>query len=233
MWHRSPCKRDIRVCMALELNRNLDNIIPTTPGVLCCIFKASQCFQTPFWAVYLSAAGPRASLYCVTGKVGNLKSNLNVIWPVIWGEHFGNLAKICFRSPASPHTKTDDLRSFRSNFFSEKFIYWDTGLHWKQSLFQIGHHFCRWLSRVPGMSWRRHGETKAQALKCARRGESTWNLWPATNYRHPLLPINIIQWCTWTIRWDINCSKRNGVWKHWETLKTQQNTPGKLFQTWL
>ena len=26
-----PCKRDLRVCMALKLNRNLDNNIPTKP----------------------------------------------------------------------------------------------------------------------------------------------------------------------------------------------------------
>ena len=107
MWHSSPCKRDIRVCMALKINRNLDNNIPITthknynkvwkslPGVFCCVFKASQCFQTPFWAVYLSATCPRASLYYVNNKVGNWKSNLNEIWPVIWGERFKNLANIC------------------------------------------------------------------------------------------------------------------------------------------
>ena len=58
MWHRWPCKHDIRVCMALKWNRNLDNYVPITthknynkvwktlPGVFCCVFKASQCFQT-------------------------------------------------------------------------------------------------------------------------------------------------------------------------------------------
>ena len=30
-------------------------------------------------SVYLSTAGPRASLYYVSGKVGNLKSKLNII----------------------------------------------------------------------------------------------------------------------------------------------------------
>ena len=69
--------------MALKLNRNLDNSIPITthknynkvrkssPDVFCCVFKASPCFQTPFRAVYFSAAGPRASLYYVNTKVGN------------------------------------------------------------------------------------------------------------------------------------------------------------------
>ena len=71
--------------MALKLNRNLDNNIPITthtkynkawkslPGVFCCVFKASQFFRTPFWAVYLSATCPRASLYYVNDNVGNYK----------------------------------------------------------------------------------------------------------------------------------------------------------------
>ena len=56
---------------------------------ICCVFKVTQCFQTPFWAVYLSSAGIE--------KVGNLKSNLNEICLFIWGEHFENLTKICLK----------------------------------------------------------------------------------------------------------------------------------------
>ena len=117
--------------------------------MFCCVFKASQCFQTPFSAVYLSAAGPRASLYYVNDKVGNKKfdpsfeestsktsPNLKFAW------------KWSTRLPASPYVKKDDVRSFLGSSFSEKFIYWDTGLRWKQSWFQIGRQFCR-SSRVP------------------------------------------------------------------------------------
>ena len=46
--------------------------------------------------------------------------------------------KLSTHLPASPHVKNDDVRSIRSNYFSEKFIHWDTGLRWKQSLFKSG-----------------------------------------------------------------------------------------------
>ena len=68
--------------MTLKLNQNLDNNIPSKthkkynkawksslPGVFYCFFKASQCFQTEFRAVYLSAAGPPALLYYVNGRL--------------------------------------------------------------------------------------------------------------------------------------------------------------------
>ena len=55
------------------------------------------------------------------------------------------------RLPASPYGKKDDVRSFLGSWFSENFIYWDTGLRWKQSSFQIGCHVLiqwrRWTSR--------------------------------------------------------------------------------------
>ena len=114
--------------------------------MFCCVFKVSQRFQTLFWAVELSAAGPRASLYYVNGKVGNYKSNLNKIWPVIWGEHFENLAKIYLKLKHSINCLSIWQEGWCAVLpgqikFSAKFIYWDTDLRWNQSSFQIGCHF--------------------------------------------------------------------------------------------
>ena len=82
--------------MELKLNRNLDNNIPTKPtkniiksekaypvcfAVFSMLLSASK--RCLIRAVYFSAASPRASLYYVNDKVGNLKSNFNEIWPVI------------------------------------------------------------------------------------------------------------------------------------------------------
>ena len=140
---KSP-KRDVRVCIALKLNQKLDNNIPTTthktynevwkslPSVFWCVFKASQYFQTPCWVVYLSAAGPRVSLYYVNGRLetwsriwmkfdpsfeeSTSKISLKFAW---------NLSK---RLPTSPHAKRDDVRSFRSNyFFVENKVYFKSG----------------------------------------------------------------------------------------------------------
>ena len=84
--HRSP-KRNIRVCMALEFDRKLNNNIPSKTyqnynkvwecslGVFCCVFFHG--FSELPKAVYLSSSGPRAGLYYVNEKGGNLKSNLN------------------------------------------------------------------------------------------------------------------------------------------------------------
>ena len=63
------------------------------------------------------------------------------------------------RLPASPYGKKDDVRSLQGSSFTEEFIYWDTGLRWKQSSFQIGCHFCRRPSRVAGMLEQTHGQT--------------------------------------------------------------------------
>ena len=73
--HRSPKDNvSLRVCMEFKFDRKLNNSIPSyTPGVFCCVFMASQSFRKPFLAVYLSVAGPRAALYYVNEKVGNLK----------------------------------------------------------------------------------------------------------------------------------------------------------------
>ena len=52
---------------------------------------ASRSFRKPFWAVYLSAAGPRAALYSVN-KVGKVECNLSLTRHSE-GEQFGNLAE--------------------------------------------------------------------------------------------------------------------------------------------
>ena len=78
----------------------------------CCVFKATQCFQTPFWAVYLSAAGPRGSLYSVNGRL----ETISRIWMKFGPSFKESTSKtslkfawnLSTRLPASPYGKKDD-----------------------------------------------------------------------------------------------------------------------------
>ena len=65
---RSP-KRNRTVCMALKFDRKLNNNIPSKPYK-----NYNKVWESsPFWAVYLSPAGPRAVLFYVNEKVGKLE----------------------------------------------------------------------------------------------------------------------------------------------------------------
>ena len=59
------------------------------------------------------------------------------------------------RLPASPHAKKDDVRSFRSNYFSEKFIYTLAFVE-NKVYFKSGAIFAADRAVVPGMSCETH-----------------------------------------------------------------------------
>ena len=79
------------------------------------------------------------------------------------------------------YAKKDDVRSFQSNYFLGKFIYWETGLCWKQSRFQIGHHF-----------W--HGITVSLEChdKLTVKGESSWNVWVNKRFNYSYVSTNAV-----------------------------------------